>query len=320
MLSTPLVSAILPAYNSAATIERALRSVVAQTYPAIEIIVVDDASRDGTPDLVRRFPHPINLLELPRNLGPSAARNAGIRLAQGEFVAFLDSDDEWLPEKISKQVASLLTNTRATISACHAVWIYPHAIFSTTLDENPPVSGPDAWRALLEYAFIQTSYVVAKRSAVLDLGGFNENLLVAEDQDLWIRLAMRGELAWVDEELVRIHSVPGSFMKTHAAREAEYLLPMIERHVTERAAELSHEAIRRILGARYSRIGRNLYEAGDLLGGASLIAKSIKLGNAPVSHLAFLVHASPWGKRMKAALRAIRRRIRATEVDTAGKQ
>jgi glycosyltransferase involved in cell wall biosynthesis len=107
---TPSVSVIVPCYNRARTIERALRSVVRQTFTNFEVIVCDDGSTDGTGELVRAFAADdprIQLYRLSENVGPAGARNLGMRIARGEYIAFLDSDDEWLPEKLARQVERL---------------------------------------------------------------------------------------------------------------------------------------------------------------------------------------------------------------------
>ena len=113
------VSAVIPAYNSEATLGRALDSVLAQTRPADEIIVVDDASTDGTASLARSYAdRGVRLLSLPERRGAAAARNAGIGAAKGDWIAFLDADDEWLPAKLEKQVAAISSNRETPFVFC----------------------------------------------------------------------------------------------------------------------------------------------------------------------------------------------------------
>ena len=112
-----LVSVIIPAYNREKTIRRAVDSALAQTYPSIEIIVVDDGSRDHTAEILLEYGEKLRLIR-QKNGGASSARNTGIRAAQGEIIAFLDSDDAWLPHKISRQVALLDRPELAHISCC----------------------------------------------------------------------------------------------------------------------------------------------------------------------------------------------------------
>jgi glycosyltransferase involved in cell wall biosynthesis len=301
----PLVSVIIPCYNSAATVARALDSALGQTYPALEVVVVDDASRDRTCEIVRAraADERVRLVALPRNGGPAAARNAGVEAARGAYVAFLDSDDEWMPGKIAAQVTALEAEPSASLCGCDSIWVFSDGLTIQTRETDRPMPGTESWKRLLSYAFVHTSYVLARRDLVLRLGGFDRDLLVGEDQDLWIRLALAGDVAWVNETLVRVNNLAWGHMRTHAIREAEYLLPMIERHVTAQRDRLGPVEARRILGRRCAQIGRNLYESGHYRSGARLVLRAIALGYRPVSHLAFLAHASAPGQWLKRRLK-----------------
>src|SRR6266568_3383608 len=115
----PLVTVIIPAYNAVATVARALDSALAQTYRPIEVIVIDDGSKDATSKIVASYrDERIRLLRLPRNQGESGAMNEGIASARGEYIAFLDADDEWLPTKLARQVPVLRENPKAAMVNC----------------------------------------------------------------------------------------------------------------------------------------------------------------------------------------------------------
>jgi glycosyltransferase involved in cell wall biosynthesis len=295
----PLVSAIIPCHNSAATIERALDSALSQTFSELEIIVVDDASTDATPSILRsRRANPrLRLIALDRNLGPAGARNRGVEAARGKYIAFLDSDDEWLPEKIALQFAAMEANRAATLCGCDAVWVYPDG---STEHSTASSTGQLAWKALLRSSFVQTPSVMAPRAVLEKLGGFNPALLVGEDQDLWIRLALAGEVIWVKKTLVRVHNLTSGFMHTHASRADQFLLPMLERHIaTLKDKELGSKEARAILGERSARVGRNLYVTGSSWRGARLILHAAMLGYQPLANVAFLAHASPPGRCLK---------------------
>ncbi|HIE08163.1 MAG TPA: glycosyltransferase family 2 protein, partial [Desulfarculaceae bacterium] len=123
-MSAPLVSVVIPTFNRAAAVSRAVRSVLAQTYPEIEIIVVDDGSTDNSAELLRHeFGMQIKLLCLPRNHGVSYARNRGFELSRGSFVAFLDSDDLWSPEKTERQLTFMQARPDLLISQTDEIWI-----------------------------------------------------------------------------------------------------------------------------------------------------------------------------------------------------
>ncbi len=206
----PLVSVIIPAYNAAECIAGALDSVLAQTLCEFEILVVDDGSNDGTATVLASFGDRLQLLTQP-NSGPAAARNKGLQHARGEFVAFLDADDRWLPTKLERQVA--LLRSRPEIGFCSTATAVVDAAGAPVADW--PCCAGDA--VLPELLFMRaaaisgsTSGVVARRALVLEVGGFDERLRGFEDPDLWIRLSARTRYACVAETLTLVVRTAGS--------------------------------------------------------------------------------------------------------------
>lgn len=190
------VSVVVPAHDAMPDVIEAVESALAQDRPADEVLVVDDRSSDGTGDAVRaRFGERVRVI--PGRFGSAgAARNAGWRAARGEWVAFLDADDLWTPDKLSASLAVLA-------AAPHADWCFSdgsireiggreHASLLALYAEleEPYCGSPVA--ELCEVNFVLTSSVVARRAALEALGGFDESLSHAEDVDLWIRLSRRG--------------------------------------------------------------------------------------------------------------------------------
>lgn len=204
---SPTVSAVIPAYNALPDVLEAVESVLAQRLPAAEVIVVDDRSSDGTGDALReRFGDRIRVLR--GHFGSaSAARNAGWRAAGGEWIAFLDADDLWTPDKLEVAFARLA-------AAPHADWYFSDgsvewldgrrhpSLLSLYADLEEPYCGSPV-AELCEVNFILTSSVLARRSALEALGGFDESLSHAEDVDLWIRLSRRGLATGSRDVLVR---------------------------------------------------------------------------------------------------------------------
>jgi hypothetical protein len=287
-----LVSVIVPVYNASATVDRALASVVGQAYSPLEIIVVDDGSSDDTVARVRQWMPKcdLHLIVQPKNGGPAAARNAGLAAARGEYVAFLDSDDEWLPEKTARQVRALEANPAASFCACDEYWIYPDGTIETTRDALEPRNwGAQAWKSLLAKSCIHTSSVVVRQKYVPTVGGFDETLIVGEDQDYWIWLARLGDLIWVKDPLVRVHKRAEGHMAVHFGREIDCLLPMIQRHIAGCRTDLSAQERRAILGRRYAQIGRNMCNHGNWSAGARLVVKAAALGYLPVQNSIFLL-------------------------------
>lgn len=307
----PVVSVVVPTFNSGKTIGRALRSVFVQTFRNFEIVVADDASKDDTRQRVEAMADGrITFLASPEavNRGPAATRNRALARARGQYVAFLDSDDEWFPEKLSRQVDFLKSNPRCSIVVSNAYDIAPDGqIVTTEFDSSPPNRGPEAWRLLLRYSFIETSSVMAPLALVRELGGFDNTLLVSQDQDLWIRLALSGDVGIIEEVLGKIHQLTTGHMTRNRHRAAQFMLPMIERHVEQLASRLSKHEVDEILGHRYQAIGRDLFFHRYYgLGIKLLIKASARQGNWLANGF-YACHANPIGVFLKNRVRALRR-------------
>lgn len=293
MAASPLVSIIIPAFNASATLERALASVAAQTYPQWEAIVVDDASTDDTAAAALRRGDPrCRVIRRGGCGGPSAARNDGLATAKGELVAFLDADDEWLPEKLARQVAALAAHPAAGFCVCDMRAVHEDgsegpSVFARQL----PTAGPDAWKALLASSFVGTSSVVAPRRLVDDVGGFDRSLAVGEDQDLFIKLARRGEVVVVPEALAIYHYRRASYSAGYARDQADIVLGMVRRHLAEEGSQLARAERRHIMAQRYGRLGRNLIAAGARGRGATLVLRAVCLGSVTAENLAALLRS-----------------------------
>jgi glycosyltransferase involved in cell wall biosynthesis len=299
----PLVSVVLPAHNAAQTILRALNSAAAQSWRPLEIIVIDDASSDGTEQVVRGWQGmPVIFERLAQNRGAAAARNRGMALANGEYIAFLDSDDEWLPEKTSLQMALLAADPALVFVTCEAADVGPDGAVRGPLNVGRArASGSEAWKTLLHHVYIALPSVIVRRDRALALGGFDVRLPIAEDQDFWIRLALSGPVAHLPRQLLRVHDRPGSLSKREGRNAIALTLPMIEKYLTANAGRLTSEEARQIRGARYAALGRNAYVGGAAGEGAGLILKAMRLGDAPLGNLFYLVFSSAparWLKRL----------------------
>jgi glycosyltransferase involved in cell wall biosynthesis len=192
-----LVSVIIPTFNRAAFIERCVNSVINQTYPSIEIIVIDDGSTDQTVDILKQFPKVKVIFQ--ENLGVSCARNIGIKNSNGEFVALLDSDDEWLPEKIAKQINLLNKNPSLMWVHSNEEWIRDGQRVKQ-LNKHKK-GGGDQFIRSLDLCVISPSCCILKRSLFDKHGLFNEDYTVCEDYDLWLRLGSIYEIGFIDEVL-----------------------------------------------------------------------------------------------------------------------
>jgi glycosyltransferase involved in cell wall biosynthesis len=200
---TPKVTVVIPAYNRAASVGRAIASVLNQTCQDFEIIVVDDGSTDATAASVAAFAdRRIRLLRHERNRGGSAARNTGIRAGSAPFVAFLDSDDEWLATKLERQLEVFERSSgRLGLVYTGADRIFPDGSVSRSI----PRRRVDLSRALLTVNVVgETSLGMVRRIALGAIGGFDESLPSSQDMDLWLRICERFDADVVPEALVRI--------------------------------------------------------------------------------------------------------------------
>ncbi|RMG30821.1 MAG: glycosyltransferase family 2 protein [Gammaproteobacteria bacterium] len=220
------IAAVIPAWNAAPWIARAIESVLAQSRPPEELIVVDDGSTDATAEIVRGFGDRVRLVS-QANRGLSAARNAGIRAAGTDWIAFLDADDYWQPGKLEAQARLLADRPELAFVSCAARLVYEDG---GEAGHWPCMSEQEA-RTPLETLFRRHaavagsgSAVVARRDLLLAAGGFDESLRALEDIDMWMRLAQRGGYACLPEPLVVIRRRRGSMsgdldvMKTAARR------------------------------------------------------------------------------------------------------
>ncbi len=193
--STPTVSIILPTFNRADLLPKTLESVFSQTLSNFELIIINDGSTDNTLDVLQQISDPrIVLIDLPRNFGATYARNTGIAAARAELVAFLDSDDEWLPPTLELQVNRLNTSSDPLASV-----VYVDEVFSQQklgLNPEAPVSTlPQPYEGDVFYFLCtrelcpSTSMVLVKRSALIQVGGFDINLPSQQDCDLFLKLA-----------------------------------------------------------------------------------------------------------------------------------
>lgn len=194
-MRSPSVSVVIPTRNRAATVERALRSVLAQTALPGEVIVVDDASTDDTASRLQRYAGDrVQVRRLPECGGGSRARNLGIDAARGDWVAFLDSDDEWRPEKLERQLARLDAPDGPGLSVVYCRRIMRDHLSGREVPVRSPLREGNVFPALLSGWEVSTSQVMVTRAALTQVGGFDPALPGSQDYDLWLRLAAAGHL------------------------------------------------------------------------------------------------------------------------------
>lgn len=199
------VSAIIPTYNRSAFLREAVASVISQSYPVLEIIVVDDGSSEDIEQALSDIVGPIKVVRHPQNRGHSSARNTGIKAAQGDYIAFLDSDDLWLPEKLEVQMK--IFDDSYNVGLVGGGYEY----IKSTGEEvvNKPRLPPEFPRyedlAIGLFAFSGSSPIAICKKAVFDkVGLFDENLVLLEDWDMWIRISEHFKVVNPQKRLVQV--------------------------------------------------------------------------------------------------------------------
>jgi glycosyltransferase involved in cell wall biosynthesis len=265
------VSVVIPVRDRADCVADAVASAFDQDPAPHQILVVDDASTDGSDEAAASAAGSPRVIRLSRPLGPSAARNAGIRAATGDWLAFLDSDDRWLPGALATRLrAAERASGVVLVSGNAESWDGNRVLRPRMLDGVDHGPGDDPLARLLGGNFVLTSTVIARRDAVLRAGGFATHLSRCEDYDLWLRLARQGSFVFVDEVLARYRVGPGGL-----SSDADRMLEAEARVLREAIARPGHELPPGPARIARERIGRLWMEAGyaDLVGQRSAAAR-----------------------------------------------
>ena len=261
-MPAPTVTVVIPAFNAADTIGRALASLRAQTYPHLEIIVVDDGSADDTAQRARRERAAVRCIRQD-NAGPSAARNRGVQEASGELVAFLDADDEFAPEKVARQVEVLTGGDDVQVCGTNGLVVEGRRSYPFNATTGPALIRRSFHDIVRDCHPVMASLMLP-RALFLDAGGYDPSMRVGEDKDLLLRLAGSGcGVVEINQPLYIMHRRPGT-LSTARAEERASRVAAIARWDPERNSDspltrreyvhaLGHRAI--ISAAECSREG-----------------------------------------------------------------
>jgi glycosyltransferase involved in cell wall biosynthesis len=208
MSSHPDVSVIIPTYNRTGFLKAAVASALAQTLQDFEIIVVDDASQDDTEKMLRQFKDSrITLIRHEINQGVAAARNTGVMNSKGKYIAFLDDDDEWLPNKINRQI-ELLEISPKIVGAVYSGWTGVDAASERILYQRTPTHRGEIFTVMLLQGWLApTSSFLVRKECFEKAGLFDLEFDYGEDFDMWLRIARTFQFDYIEEPLVR-YSVP----------------------------------------------------------------------------------------------------------------
>ncbi|MCC6454285.1 MAG: glycosyltransferase [Caldilineaceae bacterium] len=243
----PRVSVIIPTYNRAELLGDAIASVLAQEYQDFEVIVADDGSTDQSAEVVKRFGPRVIHLALPHRGQPAAPRNAALAVAAGDYIAFLDSDDLFLPHKLALQVPILEANPQIGLVYSDGYFFAgdPDKMTGHALAGLATPSG-NVFGELLRANFIFMPLILVRRTLLEASGGFDEHpdLLVAEDYDLWLRLALQTSFQYVPGDVAAIRLHPGN-ISANTLRIRQRILGILQRLDAQRPALMAQYALAR---------------------------------------------------------------------------
>jgi glycosyltransferase involved in cell wall biosynthesis len=211
-MANPMVSVIIPTFNRENYVTKAIDSVLAQTYPDYEIVVVDDGSTDNTKEVIRKYKDKIRYL-YQKNQGVSSARNSGIKASRGEWIAFLDSDDEWFPDYLLYQVDQIKKTLGPRVYITNALTLSEDGTISNYFEQNNISSLFKGASSLtinkpllfvIKYRLASLITVLMKKDIVIEAGKFDERLSILEDYDLFARMSLLSSFVFINKELVYI--------------------------------------------------------------------------------------------------------------------
>lgn len=266
----PTVSVIIPTYNRAHLLGRAVKSVQSQSYKDFELIVVDDGSVDNTREVMGGFNEKgIVYIKHSWNKGISAARNTGIRHAKGKYVAFQDSDDEWLPEKLERQIRIFEGSGQDTGVVYTGMWRIKNKRKKLIPSHAIKKREGNIHAKLLEKCFVGIPTTLIRKECFRTVGMFDEDLCRFTDWDMWIRISQHYEFAYIDEPLVVSYYQPDSISEDQDAG-----LKSSKRILAKHYGKFSKD--KRLLGRRLYWIGNLFCYKGDIHRGRNFFFRSLQ--------------------------------------------
>lgn len=267
----PTVSIVIPTYNRAHLIERAVRSVIYQTYQDFEIIIVDDGSDDDTEKEIKKLSDSrLRYIRHDTNKGAAAARNTGIKASRGKYIAFQDSDDVWVEDKMEKQMKAFETAPPEVGVIYTGSWRMKHM---KKIYTPPPLikqKDGDIHHLLLRKSFVSTPTAVVKRACFDAVGMFDEELPRFQDWDLFLRISRHYHFKCIDEPLVIKYPQPDSI-----TADSSKIIPAWEIIFKKHFADVAKD--RDLLAYQHMRIGYAFASNGDLKQGRKYFAKAVAI-------------------------------------------
>lgn len=302
-MNMPKVSVVIPTYNRAHLLGRAIQSVLDQTYRDFEIIIVDDASSDNTEEVVKGFnDERIQYIRHEKNKGEGAARNTGIEAAKGEYIGSQDSDDEWLPEKLEKQMKTF-ESAPSDIGVVYTGFLRVRGNSKTYIPASKVIKrDDDIHNELLKGNFIGAPTALVKKACFARAGMFDERLPHLVDWEMWLRISRCYRFKCVDEPLVVSFFTPDSISANRDALiEARKLI--LEKHFQDFKRD------RRLLASHQYLIGNLLCQSGEIDQGRDYLLRALRSYPLNIKYLA-AAFVSLFGEGAYAKVVRLKRRIR----------
>ncbi|KAB2837030.1 MAG: glycosyltransferase [Candidatus Brocadia sp.] len=260
-----LVSVIIPTYNCARFLMESVGSVLSQTYQPYEIIVIDDGSTDNTKEVLQPVMQRIKYVQLEQNKGSPVVRNIGIQAAQGEYVAFLDADDVWLPEKL--QTDRECFDKHPDVGMVYSKHINideKGVVFHGAMKKRLPC-GKIFVQLFSEQNFIITSSVVVRKAVFETTGLFDEQLVNCQDWDMWLRIAFYFQIAGIDKPLIKYRHNPYSLSKNrdNVLKYQKLVIDKIYHMFNNKENGMSEKRYKKRLALHYAKTGRYYLRIGD---------------------------------------------------------
>ncbi len=257
-----LISVVIPTSNRARLLEKAIDSVLNQTYNNFEIVIVDDASSDDTESVVLNYHDKrISYIRLDTAKGGNFARNLGVKQSNGQYIAFLDDDDEWLPSKLYKQLQIFEKDESIGLVYTGAEVI--HTAYDSKYKIMPQKMG-DLSTSILTFNYIgTTSSVMIKRELFEKVGGFDIDMPQLQDYDLWIRVCQLSKIGFVKESLINYYVHTCTNQITSSVSKNQKAIEMIDKKYESLIAKLSEKEQKKRFCQRYNAVGKRKLKSGE---------------------------------------------------------
>ncbi|SPP99511.1 putative Glycosyl transferase, family 2 [Candidatus Sulfobium mesophilum] len=305
-----LVSVVIPAYNSEAFLEKTLQSVFSQTFRDFEVICIDDGSTDSTPQVIRKHGQSVRYV-YQTNRGAAVARNRGIGMARGEFLAFLDADDRWLPDKLARQVRYLQENRDVAMVHSNVCVIDSRdSITKPCLPISERHRGFQIFTELYLGNFIATpSSVMVRRSCLDAVGNFDETMRCCEDFDLWLRIAANCKIGYQDVVMVkyRMHETNVSNDKMAMNITVKRVIDGIKVKYPEKVSSIPTEKMRKRVFDLNRWIGLGYFRQYDLASARKHFLGALKCRRTSIPLYIYLL-STFFGKDIIGMIRNVKKR------------